>query len=175
MPVRPMLDDLELPQVQEIGTYDRRTLGEHKPPGMEGSVLQNLGRRPSRLALWGVATGDDARDFVDRLEAKYRLGTPVDFVADIVTDAAIDKVVIDDLQLQDLAGKPDRYAYVLMLRQFLEPLEPEDTAAFDASILDDAAALADELVDGLATAQAFATGLERFVGTLSGFLARLQS
>ena len=43
--MRPMLDDIELPQVQEIAAYDRRMLAEHKPPGMDGSLLQNLGRQ----------------------------------------------------------------------------------------------------------------------------------
>ena len=38
--MRPMLDDLELKLVQEIDTYELRTLAEHKPPGMSGSLLQ---------------------------------------------------------------------------------------------------------------------------------------
>jgi len=170
-----MLDDVALPQVQEIGTYDRRALAEHKPPGGDGSHLQNLGRNPTRVALWGVATGPDATDVVEKLEAKFRAGASMDFVADITTDTGIEKVVIDDLQLQDVEGVPERRAYVLTLRQFIEPLEPEDTSAVDTSILDEAASLMDGLVDGLAAAQAFATGLEQFVGVLSGFVDRLQN
>ena len=37
--MNPMLDDLALPQVQEIAVIERRTLAEHKPPGMDGSLL----------------------------------------------------------------------------------------------------------------------------------------
>src|SRR6201989_1438766 len=122
--MRPMLDDLELPQVQEIGTYDRRALAEHHAPGAEKSQLQDMGRRPTRVALWGVATGEDLATFTGKLEDKFRSGTPLDFVADITTDAQVEKVVIDDLQLQELAGRPDRTAFVLSLRQFLEPAEP---------------------------------------------------
>lgn len=173
MALKPMLDSLELPQVQEIGTYDHRALAEHKPPGADGSHLQNLGRRPTAVALWGVATGPDAPTFVDGIETRYRAGLPVDFVADITTDTGIDKVVIDDLQLQELAGKPDRTAYVLTLRQFLAPLEPEDVTLLDTSILDEAAGLVDQLVAGLAAAQGFATGLERFVPVVSGFVDRV--
>jgi hypothetical protein len=172
--MRPMLDDLELPQVQEIGTYDRRALAEHQAPGGDGSHLQDLGRRPTRVALWGVATGDDAPAFVDKLEAKFRAGTPFDFVADITADAHIEKVVIADLQLQQIAGRPDRTAFVLSLRQFLEPAEPADLAAIDVGILDDATALMSGLVDGLALGQEFVTNLERFVPTLSELLDRLQ-
>jgi hypothetical protein len=173
--MRPMLDDLELPQVQEIGTYDRRALAEHQAPGGDGSQLQDMGRRPTRVALWGVATGDDAGPFVAKLETKFRAGTPFDFVADITADAEVQKVVIDDLQLQELAGRPDRTAFVLSLRQSLEPAEPEDLAAVDTSVLDDASSLMDQLVDGLALGEEFVTGLERFVPILSGFLDRLQN
>jgi hypothetical protein len=157
MAVRPMLDSLELPQVQEIGTYDARSLAEHKPPGADGSHLQNLGRRPTRVALWGVATGPTAATFVAGLEGRFRAGKAVDFAADITTDTGIEKVLIDDLQLQELAGKPDRTAYVLTLRQFIEPLEPADATLLDAGILGDAAALVGQLVDGLALAQSFAS------------------
>src|SRR2546427_6263143 len=98
-----MIDDLELPQVQEIETKDRRTLAEHKPPGMDGSVLQNLGRRSTRIELFGVASGPDARAFVEKLDGKFRAGTPVPFAADIVADAEIQQVLIDDLSVQDVA------------------------------------------------------------------------
>jgi len=172
--MRPMLDDIELPQVQEIAAYDRRMLAEHKPPGMDGSLLQNLGRRPGHLTLWGVKTGPDALEFVETLELKYRAGQAVPFVADIIADAEIEQVVIDDLQWQELAGRPERYSYVLTLREFIEPVEPEDTSALQEDILGDAGELFDNLLDGLDFALPFATGLERFLGPLTDILGRLQ-
>ena len=172
--MRPMLDDIELPQVQEITAYDRRMLAEHKPPGMDGSLLQNLGRRPAHLTLWGVKTGPDALEFVETLELKYRAGQAVPFVADIIADAEIQQVVIDDLQWQELAGKPQRYSYVVALREFIEPVEPEDTTALQEDILGDAGDLFDDLLDGLDFALPFATGLERFLGPLTDILGRLQ-
>jgi len=172
--MRPMLDDIELPQVQEITAYDRRMLAEHKPPGMDGSLLQNLGRRPAHLTLWGVKTGPDALEFVETLELKYRAGQAVPFVADIIADAEIQQVVIDDLQWQELAGRPQRFSYVVVLREFIEPVEPEDTTALQEDILSDAGDLFDDLLDGLDFALPFATGLERFLGPLTDILGRLQ-
>ena len=139
--MRPMLDDLELPQVQEIRTQDRRALAEHRPPGMDGSLLQNLGRSPVRLALWGIASGPDAKTFVEKLDGKFRAGEAVTFTADIVADAEIQKVKIDDLRLQELAGKPDRFAYVLTLRESIEPVEPAEAPGLDTDILDEAQSL----------------------------------
>jgi hypothetical protein len=170
-----MLDDLELPHVQEIAIHDQRVLAEHKPPGMDGSLLQNMGRRPAHLVLWGVATGPEVVDFVEALDGKYKSGQPVPFVADIVTDAEIEEMVIDDLQWQEVAGKPQRYAYTLTLREYIEPVEPEDLSLLDSDILDEAGDLIDDLVDGLDIGLDFATGLDQFVSPLADLLSRLQA
>jgi hypothetical protein len=169
-----MLDDLELPQVQELATFDRRELAEHKPPGMSGSLLQNLGRQPTSLLVGGVATGPEAQNFIERLDEKFRAGNPVPFVADIISDTAIEEMVIDDLKVRDLAGKPLRFAYVLTLREFIDPVEPEATGLLDAEILDGANSLLDDLVDGLDIGLDFSTGLERFIEPLTGLLGRLR-
>lgn len=160
--MRPMLDELELPQVQEISTLDRRVLAEHKPPGMEGSLLQNLGARPTRLVLWGVASGPEALEFVETLDQKFRAGAALPFTADIVADAAIQQMLIDDLRWQELAGKPQRYAYVLTLRAYIEPVEPEATDLLDSDILGDA----------LDSINKLATGLD-IIEKLSVFIPRL--
>ena len=172
--MRPMLDDLELTQVQEIRTQDRRALAEHRPPGMDGSLLQNLGRGPARVALWGIASGLDAKKLAEKLDDKFRAGAAVTFTADIVADAEIQKVKIDDLRLQELAGKPDRFAYVLTLREYIEPVEPADASGLDADILGEAQSLVEGLVEGLDGGAEFAAGLARFVPRLTGLLGRLQ-
>jgi len=177
--MKPIIDDIELPLIQEIATHDRRDLAEHKPPGMDGSLLQNLGRRPARLALWGVTAADgthgsEARDAVQKLDEKFREGKPVSFVADITTDSDIQKMVIDDFQAQELAGKPNRFAYTLTLREFIEPVEPENLAALDTGILEDATGLIDDLLGGLDIATTFASGLERFANSMGDLLGRLQ-
>lgn len=172
--MKPMLDDLELPLVQEITTHDLRLLSEHKPPGMEGSLLQNLGRRPARLVLWGIAAGDDAQETIEKLDEKFRTGGPFPFIADISTDSEIDQIVIDDFQIQEIAGKPHRFAFTLSLREFIEPAEPEDLSALNTGILDEAGDLMGDLLGGLDVGLDFATGLERFASSMSDLLGRLQ-
>jgi len=172
---QPMLDDLELPLVQTITTQDQRMLSELKPPGMAGSLLQNLGRRPLRVVISGVAAGPDALAAIQKLDDKFRAGDPVPFVADIVTDADLQQVLIEDLQIKDLAGKPDRRAYVVTLREFIKPVNPEPVAAPDSDILADAAGRLDGVVGNIGAIQALATGLERFVPQFSDLLGRLQA
>lgn len=172
--MRPMLDDLELPLVQEVSTFDRRMLAELKPPGMDGSLLQNLGRRPTCVLLWGVATGDESRQFIEKMDKKFKAGAPLPFIADITSDSAIEDVLIDDLRFQEVAGRTDRFAYVLTLRQHQVPIEPEVVTGVDTGLLDEALDQVQGLVEGLDAARAFVEGLSRFIPQLGDILSRLQ-
>jgi hypothetical protein len=158
-----MLDNLELPQVQEITSHDRRSLVEHKPPGMAGNVLQNMGRRPTRFVLWGVTSGPEALNFIEQLDEKFRAAKAVPFTADISKDSQIELMFIDDLKLQELAGKPQRFGYVLTLREVIKPIEPENVGpALDTDILGDALNQLDNLTSGF-----------EILGQLSDIVARL--
>lgn len=172
-----MLDDLELPLVQELTTYDRRTLSELKPPGMSGSLLQNLGRRPLRVVVWGVATDPGALTTVEQLDGKFRAAKPVPFTGDIVADAHLDVVLIEDLRLQELAGKPQRYSYVLTLREYIKPIDPgpESETSIDGDILGDALGRVNSIADGIGLIENLATGLEPFVSKFSDLLGQMQA
>jgi hypothetical protein len=172
---QPVLDDMELPLVQEITTQDHRALIEHKPPGMSGSLVQNLGRRPLRVVVHGIATGPGALTAAQKLDDKFRAAKPVPFVADIATDAKLDLVLIEDLRLQELAGRPERFAYVLTLREFIKPVDPAPAATIDPAILGDALDRLAGIVEGIAAAQALASGLAQFVPQFTSLLARLQA
>jgi hypothetical protein len=171
--VRPMLSGTELPQVQELVTSDVRALAEHKPPGKDGSLLQNLGRAPTTVTVQGVATDPAALQLVEKLKQDLRTGVAVPFVADITTDCAIDAVLLDDLHVDQVAGMPGRYAYAVTLREFIEPVEPAAIGPLDADILADATGIVGDLLDGLDIALPFATGLEVFVQPLTDLLGRL--
>ena len=171
--MRPMLDDLALIQVQTLRVHDARSLAEHRAPGMDGSLLQNMGRRPSGFSVAGVASGPEAQAFVETLNEKFASGSPVSFTADVIADADIDQVLIDDFQVREVAGKPERFAYALILREHIEPVEPEDVSPLNSDILDDATGLIDDLIDGLDINLDFSTGLERFIGPLTDLLGRL--
>lgn len=172
--MRPMLDDIALPQVQTLRLRDARALAEHRAPRMQGSYFQNMGRHATAILVAGVASGPGARQAMADVTARFDAGEPVPFIADIVTDAEIEQVLIDDFRTREMAGKPDRYAYALVLREYQEPVEPEAVGLLDDDILGEAEGLLDDLVDGLDLLPDFATGLERFVEPLGGLLERLR-
>ncbi|MBW4710437.1 hypothetical protein KX928_21820 [Roseobacter sp. YSTF-M11] len=172
--MRPMLDEIALPQVQTLRLRDARALAEHRAPQMQGSYFQNMGRHATAILVAGVASGPDAQQVLGTVTELFEAGDPIPFVADIVADAEIDQVIIDDFRTREVSGKPDRYAYALVLREFQEPAEPEAIGLLDDDILDEAEGLLDGIIDGLDLMPDFATGLERFVAPLSGLLERLQ-
>ncbi len=122
--VRPMLDDTELQQVQTIDVDGDQVLLRHSIPGLEGDFLQRLNRRASRIRLSGVLTGATARDDLKTLRDKYRAGDPVSFVADITTATRIGEVLIQELNVRELAGKPERFEYAFLLREYQPPPPP---------------------------------------------------
>ena len=51
MRVRPMLGEYALEGIEGIESGERRTLVEHRVPGMEGSYLQDLGSAPNAILI----------------------------------------------------------------------------------------------------------------------------
>lgn len=172
--MRPMLDDLELLQVQEAALAERRQLVEHRADGVDGGVLQDLGRLPARFTVSGIAAGAEAAEFIDRLAAIFREGRPVPFSADVGAGPQIEQVVVADLRVDELAGRPGRWRYLLTLAEYQEPSEPEPAAGVDAAVVDEARGLVDGMAAALDLAPLFVSGLEPFVGEMEGLLGRVR-
>lgn len=123
---RPMLDDLELQQVQTIELDGDQVWTEHSIPALEGDFFQGLGRRASQITLTGVLTGAEAADGLNNLRGKFRTAQPVAFVADIATATRLDQMLIEEMGVRELAGKPARFEYAFTLREYI-PATPTQT------------------------------------------------
>ena len=123
---RPMLDDVELQQVQEIEAEEKEALSQHGVPALEGDFLQDLGRRATRVKLTGVLTGEKAGEGLKKLREKFQAAEAVPFVADIATATKVDKVLIEEMGVRELAGKPERFEYALTLLEFTPPPKPKE-------------------------------------------------
>lgn len=123
--VRPMLGDLELEQVQVVETDEDQLLVRHPVPVLEGDFLQDLGRRGARVSLAGVLTRPDVADSLADLRDAFYAGDPVAFVSDITQATLIDRVLIERMDVRELAGRPSAYEYFLTLRELTEaePIE----------------------------------------------------
>jgi hypothetical protein len=123
-PAKPMLDEIELRLVQKIDTEGEQVQAQHGVPALEGDFLQGLGRRATRVTLNGVMTGAEAAEDLKTLREKFRDAEPVSFVADIATATDVGRVLIEEMGVRELAGKPERFEYALTLREFVPPPPP---------------------------------------------------
>jgi outer membrane protein OmpA-like peptidoglycan-associated protein len=123
---RPMLDTFALPLAQTVDGTESEALEEHRVPALEGDFLQDLGRRAARFKLSGVAAGSSAGSDLKTLREKHRAATPVAFVADIATATKINQVLIEALDVRELAGKPERFEYSMDLVEYVPAPVPQD-------------------------------------------------
>lgn len=125
MLVRPMIGSWEVPRIEGIVTHELRRLAVLPVPGLSGDLHQDLGRGAIAVEIFGSLFGDEARDaLLKELRGKFLAGEPVDFVADIVGESELERVLIESFQLEEIATVSDRFGYRIILREYTEPPEP---------------------------------------------------
>lgn len=122
-----MLGELELPLVQRITTEEAQVVVEHRVPGLDGAFAQGLHRAPTRVVVSGILTGATAAVNLEALRALYLAGDPLPFVADVMTATQVREVLVADLRVGEVAGKPDTLWYETTLAEYVEP--PADQTA----------------------------------------------
>jgi hypothetical protein len=130
MLVRPMIGGWEPPRIERIAARESRHLAVLPVPGLSGDLHQDLGRGALAVEIVGSLAGDEARDdFLKQVQEKFLAGGPVDFVADIVKESELERVLIETLEMEEVAGAPDSFRYRIVLREYTEPPEPPAPAA----------------------------------------------
>lgn len=116
-----MLGELELPLVQRITTEEAQVVVEHRVSGLDGAFAQGLHRAPTCVVVRGILTGAAAAVNLEALRALYLAGDPLPFVADVMTATQVREVLIADLRVGEVAGKPDTLWYEITLAEYVEP------------------------------------------------------
>ena len=171
MKVRPMLGTFAINGIEFIESSESRALVEHRVPGLEGSYFQDMGTVPNTIVIWGTKHGDEQRDaFLEGIRELFNAGEPTTFVADINTATDLTEVLIEDLQVAEVAGSADTFRYHIKLRKYVEPPEPVTTGLLDDSILDDALSLTDalDLIDALGSTPNLGDPTRPLLQTLDG-------
>jgi hypothetical protein len=151
MLVHPILDSWEPPMIERISTIETRRCAILSVPGLDGDLRQDLGRNGLAVEIRGSLQGDDARDdLLKQVREKFAAGSPVDFVADIVKESKLERVVIEELEFSEVAGSPDSFRYRVVLREYTEPpAPPAPSADFGLELDPDLDALASLGLDAL--------------------------
>jgi len=116
----------ELRSVYNLNVSEKRSIVEHKIPGLEGGILQDLGREPVRISFEGIIYGEKAKEGLETIRAKFKAGQPVPFSSDISSIAEVTQVLIEDLQVEEIGGTTNRYRYWIALREYSPPPEEEE-------------------------------------------------
>jgi hypothetical protein len=118
----------ELRSVYNISISEKRSIVEHKIPGLNGGILQDLGREPVRITFNGILYGETAKEDLEKIRAKFKSGNPVPFSSDISGAVEVNQVLIEDLHIEDVGGALNRYNYSIALREYIVPQEEEKPA-----------------------------------------------
>lgn len=131
MNIKPMIGEFEVSGLERIGADQKRRLVDIPVPGLEGSLSQDLGSQSVRIVIQGSLSGDEARNgFLESAREIFDAGEPVDFVADIVTATEVFQVLIEGLEVEEIAGSTSPFQYQLLLRQYVPPPEPTSVSGF---------------------------------------------
>ncbi len=124
-----MIGSWEVPRIESIATHESRRLAVLPVPGLSGDLHHDMGRSAMCVEIAGSLSGDEARDdFLKDLREKFLAGDPVDFVADIVGESELERVLIESFELEEAAAIADTFLFRLRLREYTEPPEPPSPA-----------------------------------------------
>lgn len=125
MLTQPALDSWLVPRIESLRAFERRRIASLPVPGLSGDLSQDLGRAALQVELMGSLSGDEARDaLLAEVRTRFLAGEPVDFVADLIHESTLEKVLIEAFDVIEVAGSPDSFRYHIVLREYTEPPEP---------------------------------------------------
>lgn len=139
MPVE--IAGITLHRIHRITTLEKADFVSHRVPGLEGNLVQNMGRNSVILQIEGIFFGSSAQDDLGTLRDAYKAREPVDFLADIVGQAYFSQVVLSRFEVFQRAEEPDQYSFSMAVFEYVPPPEPESGFGLDVPGLDAAIGL----------------------------------
>lgn len=130
------LAGINLTRIHKVATMEVADYASHRIPGLNGNVVQNMGRESVRLQIEGIFYGNEATDNLESLRDVYKAREPVDFLAEIVGQAYFSQVIIERFEVEQAAILPDQYSFLLTIAEFVPPPEPESGLGFPDVDLD---------------------------------------
>jgi uncharacterized protein YpuA (DUF1002 family) len=125
---------ISLPRIHRIVTREKADFASHRIPGLEGNVVQDMGRHSVYLDIDGIFYGATAKDDMEALRDVYKAREPVDFLADVVGQAYFAQIIIETLEVRQAAEEPDQFSYRLTVVEYVPP--PKPASGFETPDID---------------------------------------
>lgn len=133
------LAGIDLQRVHRIQTLEQNHFVYHRIPGMQGNLVQNLGRDSVRLEIQGIFYGVKAQESLEALRKVYKQQKPVDFMADVVGQAYFSQVTIERFEVVQSSQEPDQFSYSLAIAEYAPITSQTSATNIDKNIKKDAA------------------------------------
>jgi DNA circularisation protein N-terminus len=154
MPIE--LAKIQLNRVHRIETLEQASLVHHRIPGLEGNMIQNLGRDSVWLQIEGIFYGNKAHEQLETLRKAYKQREPVDFLADVVGQAYFSQVLLERFEVAQVAQSPEQFSYRLTLAEYVPP--KKSAAANQAAVNQAVKVQAKKLMDVASLPEALSMG-----------------
>ena len=132
MPIE--LAGISLPRIHRVTTREQADFVSHRIPGLEGNVVQDMGRQSVRLKIEGIFYGATAKDDLEALRDVYKSREPVDFLADLVGQAYFAQVIVEEMEVRQAADEPEQFSYQLTITEYVPP--PQPASGFETPDID---------------------------------------
>ena len=90
---------------------------EQQVPGSAGNRLQDQGAEPVQISLEGEIFGEEASKTIEDIYDIYEAGAPLSFHSDLAAIADVNKVSIENLQVNKSPGTEMHYSYTMELKE----------------------------------------------------------
>jgi hypothetical protein len=110
----------ELRTVNNITILDKRSVVEIEIPGKDGNILQDMGREPAKIIIVGELMGEKSRVALESMISKADENKPCQLATEKLQGIEINKVLIEDLSYEEIAGTSNRYSYRIVLKEFIK-------------------------------------------------------
>jgi hypothetical protein len=81
---------------------------------------KDMGRHASKIIVEGDIMGEKAHETIGELRKMYIKGEPVEFVSKLSLEYGINKVMIEELNINSVKGRPYHFQYSLRLVEYVE-------------------------------------------------------
>ena len=106
--------------VKKIASLDKRRIIKYDSSAVYGTIIKDHGRISARIMIEGQFMGEESTKGMSTLRRKYKLGEPVSLVSDLTLLSGVNKVMIEDLQIQISTSVQMSYDYQMILREYVE-------------------------------------------------------
>jgi hypothetical protein len=112
---------LAMRSLKKLDLEKKRNLPNQNSKNSFEETGKDMGRNASRILIEGDILGEGAHETIGELRTKYLKGDPLDFVSKSSLESGINKVLIEELDINSVKGRPFHFQYRLLLVEYIEP------------------------------------------------------